>query len=146
MVYFLPCSPAKVAPAKKSLLFCTNAFCNNLPGRKQQQVRRPAKPDALLAFGEDYYAAAEALLRLLDRYWKATMAPTSTRPARSVTVPGIIMPRPPTTSRIRRGQATFLYRWPLSAAAMPKIPSSALMQICATSHQPEMFSKSSAGL
>ena len=74
------------------------------------------------------------------------MAPTSSRPARSVTVPGIIMPRPPTTSRIRRGQPTFLNRWPLRAAAMPKIPSRALTQICTTSHQPEMFSNSSAGL
>ena len=29
---------------------------------------------------------------------------------------------------------------------MPKIPSRALTQICTTSHQPEMFSNSSAGL
>ena len=56
------------------------------------------------------------------------------------------MPKPPMANTSRSTQWIFLYRKPLRDAAMAKIPSSALTAICATSHQPLMFSNSSAGL
>ena len=89
--------------------------------------------------------AVIAFSRLADQYCTTMTRATSARPTTSVRVPGIIMPRPPATSRRRKYQGTFLYRWPLRAAAIPKIPNRALMQIWVTSHQPETFSNSRAG-
>ena len=54
---------------EEMLSFCTIQFHNKLRRRKQGRTGVRLHRTPVLPFGEDYYAAAEALPRLLDRYW-----------------------------------------------------------------------------